>query len=29
MFDSPYNQKETKFKRVYNWKDVYNEINKI
>ena len=29
MFDSPYNQKETRFKRVYSWKDVYNEINKI
>lgn len=29
MFDSPYNQKETKFKRVYNWEEVYKEINKI
>ncbi len=26
MFDSPYNQKETKYKRVYNWKEVYENI---
>lgn len=26
MFNSPYNQKETKYKRVYTWDEVYNEI---
>ena len=29
MFDSPYNQKETRYKRVYNWDEVYSEITKI
>lgn len=29
MFNSPYNQKETKYKRVYSWEEVYKEINKI
>ena len=28
MFDSPYNQKETRYKRVCSWKEVYKEINK-
>lgn len=28
MFDSPYNKKETRYKRVYNWNEVYNEIKK-
>lgn len=29
MFDSPYNQNETRYKRVYNWEEVYKEINNI
>lgn len=27
MFNSPYNQQETKYKRVYDWNEVYREIN--
>lgn len=29
MFDSPYNQEEKRFKRVYIWAEVYSEIKKI
>lgn len=29
MFNSPYNQKETKYKRVYNWNEVYEEIKNL
>lgn len=28
MFNSPYNQNETKYKRVYSWNEIYSEINK-
>ena len=28
MFDSPYNKKETGFKRVYSWDEIYKEIKK-
>lgn len=28
MFDSPYNQNETEYKRVYNWNEIYKEIKK-
>lgn len=28
MFDSPYNKQETKYKRVYSWDEIYEEINK-
>ena len=27
MFDSPYNKQETKYKRVYSWDEIYEEIN--
>ena len=27
MFDSPYNQNETRYKRVYNWQEVYDNIS--
>ena len=26
LFDSPYNKQETKYKRVYTWDEVYEEI---
>ena len=29
MFNSPYNQEETKYKRVFSWDDVEKEINNI
>lgn len=29
MFNSPYNQKETNYKRVYSWNDVYKEIKNL
>ena len=29
MFNSPYNQEEKEYKRVYNWKEVYEEIKSI
>lgn len=29
IFNSPYNQAETEFKRVYNWAEVYKEIEKL
>lgn len=29
MFNSPYNQNETKYKRVMNWDEVYNIIEKF
>ena len=28
MFDSPYNKEETRYKRVYSWNEIYNEIKK-
>lgn len=28
MFDSPYNQNETKYKRVYSWNEVYENIKR-
>ena len=29
MFDSPYNQKENRYKRVCSWEDVYTQIIKL
>ena len=28
MFNSPYNQNETEYKRVYSWNEIYKEIKK-